>query len=601
MASTALYLKWRPQQFQDVVGQEHVTQTLKNALRAGRIAHAYLFTGPRGTGKTTMARLLAKAVNCLDEDVDQRPCNRCRICQSINEGRLLDLIEMDAASHTGVDNVREAIRDKVGFRPSEARYKVYVIDEVHMLSTSAFNALLKTLEEPPEHVIFCLATTEPHKILPTIVSRCQRFDFRRIPRSAMVARLRLIAEEEGIQIDDEALSFVARSATGSARDAISLLDQLMSYGEERITIERLRDVLGLSDVELIYQLAGSMVAHDVGRGLALINQAVAQGADVRQFTQQVIEYLRAALVVRVGGGEAALEMDARTRTEIDALVQGCSPRDLLRGIQLFNQAQLDLRGHDQGQLALELAFVEAALSPQPAVPAGPVQPEPRVQPEQRLQPIRDGAASGAHVPTSVHQREHAQRESVERESSPVGTSVKSPSTGRGEMPPAAPPRAPAQDQAAQSIERELQPESISADYVARMRSEISTALRAEGPEGRKADGLFGTVFHIGKIKVLNGSEILLALPRGVYAQAGTEIDQVIERVLSSVLGKDVRARFVDKARLDEYQPSQPPVPGAGTEGTRALQNDPVEEAKADPVVQYLIRHGGQVEQVELSE
>ena len=350
MASTALYLKWRPQRFQDVVGQEHVTQTLKNALRGERIAHAYLFTGPRGTGKTTMARLLAKAVNCLDEDVAQRPCNRCRICQSINEGRLLDLIEMDAASHTGVDNVREAIRDKVGFRPSEARYKVYVIDEVHMLSTSAFNALLKTLEEPPEHVIFCLATTEPHKILPTIVSRCQRFDFRRIPRSAMVARLRDIAEQEGIQIDDEALGFVARSATGSARDAISLLDQLTAYGDELITVERLRAVLGLSDVELVYQLAACMIAHEVGRGLDVINQAVAQGADVRQFAQQVVEYLRAALMVRVGGSAASTEMDARTRTELDKLVGQCSAHELLRAIQLFNQAQLDLRGHDQGQL-----------------------------------------------------------------------------------------------------------------------------------------------------------------------------------------------------------------------------------------------------------
>jgi DNA polymerase-3 subunit gamma/tau len=389
MASTALYLKWRPQRFEDVVGQEHVTQTLKNALRGGRIAHAYLFTGPRGTGKTTMARLLAKAVNCLDEDVAQRPCNRCHICQAISEGRLLDLIEMDAASHTGVDNVREAIRDKVGFRPSEARYKVYVIDEVHMLSTSAFNALLKTLEEPPEHVIFCLATTEPHKVLPTIVSRCQRFDFRRIPRAAMVARLRLIAEQEGIQIDDEALGFVVQSATGSARDAISLLDQLTAYGDERITLERLRSVLGLSDIELIYQLASCMVAHEVGRGLDVINQAVEQGADVRQFSQQVIEYLRAGLLVHVGGSTAAAEMDARTRTELDALVGQCSSHELLRAIQLFNRARLDLRGSEQGQLALELAFVEAALGEAPAAREVPAL---LVPPVSQGQMLKEGAA-----------------------------------------------------------------------------------------------------------------------------------------------------------------------------------------------------------------
>jgi DNA polymerase-3 subunit gamma/tau len=556
-----------------------------------------------------MARLLAKAVNCLDEDVNQRPCNRCRMCQAINEGRLLDLIEMDAASHTGVDNVREAIRDKVGFRPSEARYKVYVIDEVHMLSTSAFNALLKTLEEPPEHVIFCLATTEPHKILPTIVSRCQRFDFRRIPRSAMVGRLSFIAEQEGIQIDSEALAFVARSATGSARDAIGLLDQLTAYGEERITVERLRAVLGLSDVELVYQLAACLVSHEVGRGLDVINQAVAQGADVRQFAQQVVEYLRAALVVRVGGSAAATEMDVRTRAELDGLVGQCSVHDLLRAIQLFNQAQLDLRGHDQGQLALELAFVEAAIGAAPGEQAAPAA-APRVTPAPSVPSVSPEPAAKAEESPSTG--------SGGRVSETVsGTAAYSAAVGSGSAPPPAPPRAPprtsarapsSETPAAKAAESEPQSEAISPDYIARMRGEISTALRGEGPEGRKADGLFGTVFHIGEIKVLAGNEILFALPRGVFTQVSGEINQVVERVLVGVLGKNVRARFVDRARLAEYKPAQlasSAAPGADQEAQApelsAPRTDPVEEAKSDPVVQDLVRRGGQVTDVELVE
>src|SRR5512139_2656104 len=224
MAAQALYLKYRPQTFEEVAGQEPITRTLRNALRQGRIRHAYLFTGPRGTGKTTTARLLAKAVNCLSPE-EERPCNVCTVCKAINEGRLLDLIEIDAASNRGIDEIRD-IREKVGFRPSEGRYKVYVLDEAHMLTEPAFNALLKTLEEPPPHVIFTLVTTDPHKIPATITSRCQRFDFRRIPLQAIVDQLAHIAAQEGVTVEPAALELIARQGTGAMRDAISLLDQL---------------------------------------------------------------------------------------------------------------------------------------------------------------------------------------------------------------------------------------------------------------------------------------------------------------------------------------------------------------------------------------
>src|ERR1035437_905673 len=229
--SQALYRKWRPHLWEQVVGEDHVVRTLQNAIRNERVGHAYLFAGPRGTGKTTTARLLAKAVNCLDPNIQNRPCDHCEHCVSVNEGRFMDLIELDAASNTSVDDVRD-LRDKINFSPSQGRYKVYIIDEVHMLSTAAFNALLKTLEEPPPHAIFILATTEEHKIPATVLSRCQQHEFRRIPVNQIVSYLKRMCDEEKLEIEPEALTLIARQSTGSLRDAISLLDQLALTGEK---------------------------------------------------------------------------------------------------------------------------------------------------------------------------------------------------------------------------------------------------------------------------------------------------------------------------------------------------------------------------------
>jgi DNA polymerase-3 subunit gamma/tau len=359
MAAQALYRKWRPQTFDAVVGQEHVTRTLRNALRGGRVGHAYLFTGPRGTGKTTTARLLAKAVNCQAETPDDRPCNECAICQALNEGRLLDLIEIDAASNRGIDEIRE-LRERVGFRPNEARYKVYVIDEVHMLTEPAFNALLKTLEEPPPHVIFVLATTEPHKIPETILSRCQRFDFRRLTVSEIVGRLADLAEREGLQFEPEALTAIARQATGSVRDAESLLDQLIAYSDEAITREQVQAVLGTGSLRAVSDLVGRLAAGDVAGGLDAINRAVDEGIAPGQLNRQVVEYLRGLMLLQVGDGDQSLNLPQETLDTMRDQAAHIPFRQVLQSVKLFNEAGRALKGSLHPQLPLELAFIEAA-------------------------------------------------------------------------------------------------------------------------------------------------------------------------------------------------------------------------------------------------
>ncbi len=363
MVSHAFYRKWRPRTFSEVVGQEHVTQTLQNAVRSSRIVHAYLFSGPRGTGKTSTARILAKAVNCLAES-DSRPCNACERCQAIDEGRAIDLIEIDAASHTGVDDIRE-LRDKISFSPSVARYKCYIIDEVHMLSTSAFNALLKTLEEPPAHAILVLATTEPHKIPGTVLSRCQRFDFRPIPLRAMIDRLREIAAREELKVHEGALELIARQSTGSMRDAESYLDQLASYGGSEITLEQVHSMLGTTSSEAVKDLVDHLVTRDVAAGLGKIGLAIADGADPRQLNKDLLGYLRGLLLLKTtqrGPSDVTEEQlgEMARQAELFSLDR------LVLTIKLFNQAALEVKGSSQPQLPLELAFVETVLGDETA-------------------------------------------------------------------------------------------------------------------------------------------------------------------------------------------------------------------------------------------
>jgi DNA polymerase-3 subunit gamma/tau len=354
--SQSLYRKWRPLHWDQVIGQEHVIQTLRNAVTSDRVAHAYLFAGPRGTGKTTTARILAKAVNCLDPDLAKRPCNKCAHCEAVNQGRFLDLIEIDAASNTSVDDVRD-LRDRINFSPNQGRYKVYIIDEVHMLSTAAFNALLKTLEEPPQHAIFVLATTEVHKIPPTVLSRCQRHEFRRIPVKEIIENLKMLAEEENIRAEPEALSLVARQATGSMRDAISLLDQLASAGES-VTLQLAQDVLGTATSQAVLEVVEAMLKKDSAQGLEAIHRSLDAGSDPRQFARQMVDYLRNLLLVAMGNA-AQVDATPELRTQMARHAQAMSVNELLGVIQDFNRAASEIRTGWQPALPLEMAFVEA--------------------------------------------------------------------------------------------------------------------------------------------------------------------------------------------------------------------------------------------------
>ena len=370
MGSEVFYRKWRPQTLAELVGQEPIVQTLRRAVESEKIAHAYLFCGPRGTGKTSTGRILAKAVNCASETRGE-PCNACSICRSITEGRAPDVIEIDAASNRGIDEIR-SLREKVHYAPNLARYKVYIVDEVHMLTEAASNALLKTLEEPPSHVIFVLATTEPHKVLPTIMSRCQRFNFRRLGQGAMVDKLKLICQQEDIGVGLDSLKLIAQAASGSLRDAENLLQQLVAYYGNRIDYDQIRMALGFSSDLRVGQLAKCIADRDIPKGLQIINGVNDDGIDLRQFNLGLVEYLRGLLLVK-SGCEEGLDVTAENLAEMRRVVSDTELGHLLRATKLF--AGIDFRTNSYSSLPLELALVDCVLSSTAGQPTLAVVPE----------------------------------------------------------------------------------------------------------------------------------------------------------------------------------------------------------------------------------
>jgi DNA polymerase-3 subunit gamma/tau len=378
MSYLALYRKYRPQTFDQLVGQPHVARALRNAVRAERIAHAYLFAGPRGTGKTTTARLLAKALNC-DQGPTPEPCGGCDACTRIARGSALDVVEIDAASKTSVDDVRE-LRERIQTAPAVGRYKVYIVDEVHMLSTSAFNAFLKTLEEPPSHVVFVLCTTEPHKLPATVLSRCQRYDFRRLSAADLTQLVTGVAQQENIALDERAAALVVRAASGSARDVLSLLEQARSFAGNDIGAADIQAIVGAVEVDLLADFADAVADRDVEAAFHLVAKAVDDGRDLRQLAGDLVGHFRDLLLLRVcRRGEELVALPEGIAQRVQAQAQRMPERDLTRAAQVLSEAERELRRSEQQRLTLELAVVRLASPEEPvAAPARAAAPAPQV-------------------------------------------------------------------------------------------------------------------------------------------------------------------------------------------------------------------------------
>jgi DNA polymerase-3 subunit gamma/tau len=520
--SQALYRKWRPQTFDQVVGQEHITGTLRNAIAAGRISHAYLFTGPRGTGKTTTARLLAKAVNCLDPDPAQRPCDKCTTCAAITEGRLLDLVELDAASNRGIDEIRD-LRDKIHFSPGEGKYKVYIIDEVHMLTEPAFNALLKTLEEPPPHAIFVLATTDPQKVPATIVSRCQRFDFRRLTLAEITSRLQKIVADEGLSAEPDALTLIARQATGAMRDAESLLDQLAASGGA-ITLALAQSTLGAGPIEIISAVAEGLADADTARGLDAINRALDRGADARQLARQITEHLRQLMLLKVGGDKQA-DIPAEQHSVMESQAARLQVPQLIRAVKLFNQAASDLRSSWQPQLPLELAYIEAVMGEKQMTDATPGNSTPS-RAERSAPPV---APSAPARPAAPQRAPHARTTLPAAPVAPIKLTETNPAPGH---------------------ETHLAPGvTLSLEVMQQQWDHILAVLKTHG--GMPIKALLSSC----KLVNVEGSTLVLSWPseilRGKYEDVKTK--RLVEDVISEAIGSRVMTRCVvgAKAKADD--------------------------------------------------
>ena len=355
----ALYRVYRPQKFEDVVGQEHITKTLRNQIENNNIGHAYLFSGTRGTGKTSTAKIFARAVNCL-ESIEQEPCNECEVCKDILHDNIMDVVEIDAASNNSVDDIRE-LRENVKYSPTKAKYKVYIIDEVHMLSQGAFNALLKTLEEPPSYVIFILATTEPHKIPATILSRCQRFDFKRVTVKDITSRMKKICVEENIEVEEKALNLIARNSQGALRDALSILDQCISFGDNKIEYKDVVELLGTVNVEQLFDLAQYIINQDTKESIKILNEFIVWGKDIRNLINDLIDHFRNLMICKVSTDlDEIISLPEETIEQLKSQADTINNNDLIRILNILSTTQDNIKTASNPRVVAEVTMMKIA-------------------------------------------------------------------------------------------------------------------------------------------------------------------------------------------------------------------------------------------------
>jgi len=537
MASQVFYRKWRPQTLAEVFGQEPITQTLLNGLATGRVSHAYLFCGPRGTGKTSTGRILAKAVNCLTNGQGE-PCNACSMCEAVTEGRALDVIEIDAASNTGVDDIR-SLREKVNYAPNEARYKVYIIDEVHMLSNAAANALLKTLEEPPAHVIFVLATTEAHKILPTIMSRCQRFDFRRLSQQNILAKLARICESEGITVEPEAVRLIAKSATGSLRDAENLLQQMTTYYGNEVGFRQVQEVLGITGDQRTRELARHIINGDIPAGLATISSVNSDGLNLRQFNRELVEYLRTLLLVKTGADDT-VDLTSEDLTELRDLASGVSLAQVLKAVKTFGQIDIGLEDHSS--LPLELAVVDVSLPTAPAEAEKPSrQREPAPRTVQHTRPAPAAPVAAAKPPTRPTEAEPGPPETPPVQTPPAETPVAEPVPVQTPEPAETPvPETPQPVTAASGAAATPAGETL------RLRQEWRQVIEQAPPETKRTPAL-AILRSAGVMPVsVEDDMVILSFRHPVFKEKleDPENHRVVESIIGSFLGRPCRVQCI---------------------------------------------------------